>query len=81
MPLALALLNVSKPDINAMDTLSRLSHDADSEVAQSAILALGIIGAGVWLQSSTSRHAKLRMHIAVQASGTRPVAQPAQTSG
>lgn len=41
IPLAIALLNVSKPDMNALDTLSRLSHDADSEVAQSAVLALG----------------------------------------
>ncbi len=29
-----------------MDTLSRLSHDADSEAAQNAVLALGLIGAG-----------------------------------
>ena len=47
VPLALALLNVSAPDISAMDTLSRLSHDADSEVAQAAVLGLGVLGAGV----------------------------------
>lgn len=41
MPLAVALLNVSNPDMTALDTLSRLSHDADSEVAQCAVLALG----------------------------------------
>ncbi len=46
MPLSLALLNVSKPDINVMDTLSRLSHDTDTEVAMSAVVALGFIGAG-----------------------------------
>lgn len=46
VPLALAALNVSSPDMSAMDTLSRLSHDADSEVVHNAILALGIIGAG-----------------------------------
>ncbi len=46
MPLALALLNVSSPDMTAMDTLSRLSHDADGEVAQAAVLGLGILGAG-----------------------------------
>jgi len=31
----------------AVDTLSRLTHDSDSEVAQSAVLSLGIVGAGV----------------------------------
>lgn len=46
VPLALALLNVSAPDVTAMDTLSRLSHDADTEVAQAAVLGLGILGAG-----------------------------------
>lgn len=46
VPLALALLNVSAPDVSAMDTLSRLSHDADTEVAQAAVLGLGILGAG-----------------------------------
>ncbi|KAI3968053.1 hypothetical protein MKW92_046114, partial [Papaver armeniacum] len=29
-----------------MDTLSRLSHDVDSEVAMAAIISLGLIGAG-----------------------------------
>lgn len=46
VPLAIALLNVSSPDIYPMDILSRLSHDSDSSVARNAILALGIIGAG-----------------------------------
>lgn len=46
VPLALSLLYVSNPDINAMDTLSRLSHDTDQEVAQAAVLALGVMGAG-----------------------------------
>ena len=41
VPLAIALLHVSNPDMTALDTLSRLSHDADSEVAQSAVLSLG----------------------------------------
>ena len=41
VPLALALLNVSNPTIAIMDTLSRLSHDSDIDVAQNAILALG----------------------------------------
>ena len=46
MPLALALLNVSNPDRGVMDTLSRLSHDTDADVAANAVLALGFIGAG-----------------------------------
>eukprot|EP00244_Chara_vulgaris_P006492 TRINITY_DN2463_c0_g1_i1.p1 TRINITY_DN2463_c0_g1~~TRINITY_DN2463_c0_g1_i1.p1 ORF type:complete len:270 (+),score=39.94 TRINITY_DN2463_c0_g1_i1:56-811(+) len=46
VPLALALLSISNPKINVMDTLSRLSHDSDSEVAMGATIGLGLIGAG-----------------------------------
>eukprot|EP00271_Cylindrocystis_brebissonii_P003252 TRINITY_DN1402_c0_g1_i1.p1 TRINITY_DN1402_c0_g1~~TRINITY_DN1402_c0_g1_i1.p1 ORF type:complete len:915 (+),score=203.59 TRINITY_DN1402_c0_g1_i1:289-3033(+) len=46
VPLALGLLSVSNPKINVMDTLSRLSHDSDSEVAMGAIVSLGLLGAG-----------------------------------
>ncbi|XP_058084779.1 26S proteasome non-ATPase regulatory subunit 2 homolog A-like isoform X2 [Magnolia sinica] len=46
VPLALGLLCISNPKVNVMDTLSRLSHDTDSEVAMSAIISLGLIGAG-----------------------------------
>uniref|UniRef100_A0A0D6R055 26S proteasome non-ATPase regulatory subunit 2 homolog n=1 Tax=Araucaria cunninghamii TaxID=56994 RepID=A0A0D6R055_ARACU len=46
VPLALGLLSISNPKVNVMDTLSRLSHDTDSEVAMAAILSLGLIGAG-----------------------------------
>ncbi|XP_073526575.1 uncharacterized protein [Phyllobates terribilis] len=46
VPLALGLLCISNPKVNVMDTLSRLSHDSDSEVALAAIVALGLIGAG-----------------------------------
>eukprot|EP01111_Echinosteliopsis_oligospora_P005169 TRINITY_DN1836_c0_g1_i1.p1 TRINITY_DN1836_c0_g1~~TRINITY_DN1836_c0_g1_i1.p1 ORF type:complete len:486 (-),score=153.80 TRINITY_DN1836_c0_g1_i1:22-1479(-) len=46
VPLALGLLSVSNPRIQVMDTLSKLSHDHDADVAQSAILGLGFIGAG-----------------------------------
>lgn len=53
VPLALALLHTSSPDILAMDSLSRLSHDADTEVAQAAVLALGFIGAGGKLRSTS----------------------------
>ena len=41
MPLAVALLNTSNPSLQALDLLSRLSHDSDSEVAQNAVLSLG----------------------------------------
>ncbi|RZC86510.1 hypothetical protein C5167_030588 [Papaver somniferum] len=44
--LALGLFCTSNPKVNVMDTLSRLSHDADSEVAMAAIISLGLIGAG-----------------------------------
>ncbi|CAK7322712.1 unnamed protein product [Dovyalis caffra] len=46
VPLALGLLCISNPKVNVMDTLSRLSHDSDSEVAMTAVVALGLIGAG-----------------------------------
>lgn len=46
VPLAVALLNTSSPALPAMDMLSRLTHDTDAGVAQNAVLALGIIGAG-----------------------------------
>ncbi|XP_065191107.1 26S proteasome non-ATPase regulatory subunit 2-like [Sycon ciliatum] len=46
VPLGLALLSVGDPKLKVLDTLSKLSHDLDQEVALSAILALGIVGAG-----------------------------------
>ncbi|KAH8484597.1 hypothetical protein H0E87_028904, partial [Populus deltoides] len=46
VPLALGLLCISNPKVNVMDTLSRLSHDTDSEVAMAAVFSLGLIGAG-----------------------------------
>lgn len=46
VPLALALLSVSNPEIQVMDKLSKLSHDHDVETAQAAIFALGVIGGG-----------------------------------
>ncbi len=54
VPLAIAVLNISSPDMAAMDTLGRLSHDTDTEVAQSAILALGLVGAGERCDGSRS---------------------------
>ncbi|BBN10869.1 26S proteasome regulatory subunit N1 [Marchantia polymorpha subsp. ruderalis] len=46
VPLALGILSISNPKIAVMDTLSRLSHDSDSEVAMAATMSLGLIGAG-----------------------------------
>jgi len=46
VPLALGLISISNPQLQVMDTLSKLSHDSDGDVAQSAIFALGMIGAG-----------------------------------
>ena len=46
VPLTLALLRPSQPDMAVMDTLSRLTHDSDVDVARAALLGLGIIGAG-----------------------------------
>eukprot|EP01097_Dermamoeba_algensis_P002543 TRINITY_DN2013_c0_g1_i1.p1 TRINITY_DN2013_c0_g1~~TRINITY_DN2013_c0_g1_i1.p1 ORF type:complete len:255 (-),score=58.75 TRINITY_DN2013_c0_g1_i1:145-909(-) len=46
VPLALGLLYTSNPVMTAIDTLSKLSHDADDEVSLSAIFALGISAAG-----------------------------------
>lgn len=61
VPLALGLLCVSNPKLTVMDTLSKLSHDGDSEVAQSAILALGLIGAG----TNNARIAQLLRQLSV----------------
>ncbi|CAN0447412.1 unnamed protein product, partial [Discosporangium mesarthrocarpum] len=55
VPLALALLNVSNPDYAVIDQLSRLTHDTDTDVAQSAIMALGVVSAG----TNNSRVAQL----------------------
>ena len=46
VPLALALISVSNPQLNILDTLSKFSHDSDPEVAQNSIFGLGLIGAG-----------------------------------
>lgn len=46
VPLALALLNPSNPQMALLDTLSKYSHDADLDVAINAIFAMGIVGAG-----------------------------------
>eukprot|EP00818_Percolomonas_sp_WS_P003022 CAMPEP_0117448368 /NCGR_PEP_ID=MMETSP0759-20121206/7362_1 /TAXON_ID=63605 /ORGANISM="Percolomonas cosmopolitus, Strain WS" /LENGTH=881 /DNA_ID=CAMNT_0005240747 /DNA_START=72 /DNA_END=2717 /DNA_ORIENTATION=+ len=61
VPLAIALLYVSNPLVRVMDTLGKLSHDSDDDIAQNAILALGIIGAG----TNNARIAKMLRQLAV----------------
>lgn len=46
VPLALGLASISNPQLQVIDTLSKLSHDAIAEVSMGAILALGLCGAG-----------------------------------
>lgn len=46
VPLAIGLLCTSNPLVNVLDVLSKYSHDHDSGVAQSAIFAMGLVGAG-----------------------------------
>lgn len=60
VPLALAMLNLSNPKIQVMDLLVKLAYDTDTETAQKAIFALGLIGAG----SNNSRLADLLRKLA-----------------
>lgn len=46
VPLALAMLSVSNPRIAIVDTLVRLCHDSDADVAGAAIVSLGLAAAG-----------------------------------
>ena len=46
VPLALGLISLSNPKISILDTLSKFSHDADSEVSYNSIFAMGLVGAG-----------------------------------
>jgi 26S proteasome regulatory subunit N1 len=46
VPLAMALVSPSNPQMKVYDTLSRYSHDNDLDVAVNAIFAMGILGAG-----------------------------------
>lgn len=46
VPLAIGLLKISNPEVQTMDLLNKLAYDSDANVSKSAILALGLIGAG-----------------------------------
>ncbi|KAK5640956.1 hypothetical protein RI129_009503 [Pyrocoelia pectoralis] len=46
VPLAIALLYVSRPHLPIIDILTKYAHDSDVDVSCSAIFSLGIVGAG-----------------------------------
>ncbi len=46
VPLALGLISLSNPKLTILDTLSKFSHDSDSEVSYNSIFAMGLVGAG-----------------------------------
>jgi 26S proteasome regulatory subunit N1 len=46
VPLAIGMLSIADPAVTVTDSLSKMSHDPDEDVATSAVLALGLIGAG-----------------------------------
>lgn len=46
VPLAMGLVSASNPEMKVFDTLSRYSHDADLDVAATAVFSMGVVGAG-----------------------------------
>ena len=42
----MGLLRVSNPEVHSIDLLTKLSYDTDPTISMSAIIALGLIGAG-----------------------------------
>uniref|UniRef100_A0A2K5KY62 Uncharacterized protein n=1 Tax=Cercocebus atys TaxID=9531 RepID=A0A2K5KY62_CERAT len=67
---ALALITVSNPQLNILDTLSKFSHDADPEVSYNSIFAMGMVGSGtnnarlvVMLHQLAQYHAKDPNHL------------------
>lgn len=70
MPLALGLSFLSNPDLSVLDVLNKYSHDNDSDVANNAIFALGLVGAGTnnarlatMLRQLACYHAKNPTHL------------------
>jgi len=61
VPLALAVLNISDPRIDVVDTLGKLTHDHDHDTSQNAIAALGLVAAG----SNNARVAGMLRNLAV----------------
>ncbi|GBG33622.1 26S proteasome non-ATPase regulatory subunit 2 [Hondaea fermentalgiana] len=60
VPLAMALCHISDPEYALIDVLSKLTHDADVPTAMSAIISLGLLGAG----TNNSRIAQLLRSLA-----------------
>jgi len=46
VPLALGLLHISNPKVGIIEILSKMTHDADADLALNAIFAMGLMGAG-----------------------------------
>lgn len=46
VPLGIGLLSTSNPQVNIIESLSRMSHDQDTDVAINAIFSMGLIGTG-----------------------------------
>ena len=46
VPMAMAMLNVSNPKPEVLESLSRLAHDRDEVTAYQAILGIGLVTAG-----------------------------------
>uniref|UniRef100_A0A0N5A938 26S proteasome non-ATPase regulatory subunit 2 n=1 Tax=Syphacia muris TaxID=451379 RepID=A0A0N5A938_9BILA len=46
VPLALALISPSNPQLPILESLSKFSHDSDPETAHNAVFAMGVVGAG-----------------------------------
>ena len=46
LPIAIGMLNISNPNIQATDLLTKLAHDEDKEMSMRAIFSLGLIGLG-----------------------------------
>lgn len=61
VPLALAMLSSSNPKLPILDTLSKFSHDNDSEVAANSIISMGIVGAG----TNNARLAQMLRQLAI----------------
>mmetsp|Transcript_20199 Transcript_20199/g.36158 ORF Transcript_20199/g.36158 Transcript_20199/m.36158 type:complete len:252 (+) Transcript_20199:1-756(+) len=60
VPLAMAVCHISDPEYALIDVLSKLTHDADIPTAMSAIISLGLLGAG----TNNSRIAQLLRSLA-----------------
>lgn len=70
VPLAIALLSISNPQMNIIDVLNKYSHDLDEEVAHNAIFSMGLVGAGTnnarlatMLRQLAQYHAKNTGHL------------------